>query len=198
MEKEELLRELIEEGLLRDPRVRAAFEKVDRKDFVPREHEKFAYANYPLNIGEGQTISQPYTVMFMTEALDVKEGMKVLEVGTGSGYQAAILAELAGTKGLVVTTEARKKLLDSAKSRLGKYKNIMIVFSSHGFEKESPYDRIIVTATATKIPVHLLKQLKEGGIMIIPIANEMYRIEKIKGKIKKEFLGHFSFVPLVE
>jgi len=105
----ELVRELVMQGAIRTAGVRKAFESTDRADFVPAENRKHAYDNWPLEIGDGQTISQPFTVAIMTEALDAKGGNKVLEVGSGSGYQAAILAETVGVKGRVITTEVRKE-----------------------------------------------------------------------------------------
>ncbi len=196
----ELVKELVSEGVLQNEPVRKAFEKTDRADFVPKEQKKWAYANYPLEIGEGQTISQPLTVAVMTEALDVKEEQKILEVGTGSGYQAAILSEIVGDSGLVVTTELRKSLHDFAAKNLATYKNVIIVMAdgSKGYEGKAPYDRIIVTAAATSLPEKLWWQLKEGGIMVIPIGDEMYKIEKINSKERRTFLGYFAFVPLKE
>ncbi len=196
----ELVAELAADGAIRSADVRRAFLKTDRADFVPGNQKKSAYANYPLPIGEEQTISQPFTVAVMTEALDIKEGHKVLEVGTGSGYQAAILSNIVGNSGLVVTTEFRKTLHESAAKKLLKYKNIIAVLAdgSKGYKEKAPYDRIIVTASGTKVPEPLLGQLKENGVMVIPIGNEMHRIEKAKGGLKKTFLGHFAFVPLKE
>jgi protein-L-isoaspartate(D-aspartate) O-methyltransferase len=200
MQFKELVQELLEMGLLKDERIRKVFENTDRKDFVPEKLRTWAYANYPLEIGEGQTISQPYTVVFMTEALDVKEGQKILEVGSGSGYQAAILSQLAGDSGKVITTEIRPELFEMARNNLRKYSNVTVILSdgSRGFAKEEPFDRIIVTASATKVPEPLVKQLKNDGIMVIPVGNEMYRIEKKGKQIEKTFLGHFVFVPLVD
>lgn len=198
--RKKLLEELESQGVLRDEAVRRAFEKVDRQDFVPRAVEKYAYVNYPLEIGEGQTISQPFTVAFMTQALEPAAGQKILEVGTGSGYQAAILAEIVGEHGLVVTTEIREPLFDFAVRNLKKYKIITIlnIDGSRGYAKEAPYDRIIVTAAAAEIPERLLEQLKEGGVMVIPVGDEMHKVRKAKGTIKKTFIGYFAFVPLKE
>ena len=136
----------------------------------------------------------------MTEALGVKEGMKILEVGTGSGYQAAIIAELVGENGLVVTTEVRKKLFEFANENLRHCKNVLVVAAdgSKGFLGKAPYDRIIVTAAGTKVPDEIWSQLKKGGIIVIPIGNEMYKIKKTGGKEKRAFLGYFAFVPLKE
>ena len=136
----------------------------------------------------------------MTEALDVEEGQKILEVGTGSGYQAAILAKLVGEKGLVITTEIRTKLFEFAKKNLEKSRNVLPVKTdgSRGCAARAPYDRIIVTAAATKVPEKLWEQLKEKGVMVITIGDEMHKIEKISGKERRAFLGYFAFVPLKE
>ncbi len=198
--RKKLIDELVSEGALRNEKVRRAFERVDRAAFVPKNQKRWAYANYPLELEEGQTISQPLTVAIMTEALDAREGQKILEIGTGSGYQAAILSELAGDKGKVVTTEVRASLFDFAKINLKKYRNVIVIHAdgSKGCEEYAPYDRIIVTASATKIPPKLVEQLKDNGIMIIPVGDEMYKIEKRKNAIKKTFMGYFAFVPMKE
>jgi len=197
--KEELIKELIQEGYLKTKSVIDAFKKVPREDFVPDEMKKYAYVNEPLPIGEGQTISQPLTVAFMTEHLDAKTGHKILEIGSGSGYQAAILSEIAGPKGKIITTEIISRLALLAEKNLRKYKNVKVICcdGSNGYEKEAPYDRIIVTASAPNVPEALLKQLKDSGKMIIPVCNEMYLIEKQKEKTIETFLGYFAFVPLV-
>ncbi|MEM7819753.1 MAG: protein-L-isoaspartate(D-aspartate) O-methyltransferase [Candidatus Aenigmatarchaeota archaeon] len=197
--KEKLLKELIEHGYLKSKDVVSAFRKVPRENFVPENLKKYAYINEPLPIGDGQTISQPLTVAFMTEFLDAKKDYKILEVGTGSGYQAAILSHIVGPKGKIITTEINEKLVEFAKNNLKNYKNVFVINfdGSKGYEKEAPYDRIIVTASAPDIPRPLIEQLKDGGKIIIPIGDEMYLIEKIGNKIKKSMLGYFVFVPLI-
>jgi len=198
--KEALIYELIKEGVLKREDIIEAFRKVPREDFVLADYIDQAYDNYPLPIGEGQTISQPLTVAFMTEALDPKKGQKILEVGAGSGYQAAIVAEIVGKKGKIITTERIQKLADMAKANLIKagYSNVEVVLydGSTGYEKEAPYDRIIVTASAPSIPNSLVKQLKKGGKLVITVGDEMFLIEKTD-KIKKTFLGYYVFVPLI-
>src|SRR3989338_8541395 len=194
--KSHLIQELISEGILKSEKVIEAFKKVPRERFIPKKFLAEAYGNYPLPIDFGQTISQPLTVAAMTEALDVKKNNEVLEIGAGSGYQAAILSFLAKK---VVTLERIKELYEFAKKNLADYKNVTIIFGdgTKGYGKEK-FDRIIVTASAREVPKKLLEQLKEGGKMIIPVGNEMFLIEKKNGRIKKTFMGYYAFVPLVE
>ncbi len=200
--KERLIRELQDRGLLKDKRILDAFRKVPREEFVLAEHRGYSYVNEPLPILKGQTISQPLTVAAMTEALDLKEGQKILEVGTGSGYQAAILSELTGKSGRVITIERIHELAEFAAGNLHRtgYSNVTVIEGdgSTGYENQAPYDRIMVTASAVRIPPKLIEQLKEGGKMVIPVGKEMYLIGKKKGKIEKAMLGYYMFVPLVE
>ena len=182
-----------------DETVLSALEKVPRENFVLKEHKESAYFDVPLPLMAGQTISQPTTVAIMTNALELKSGQKVLEVGTGSGYQAAILSELVGSKGKVYTIERIKALVNFAKKNLKGYKNINIIHGdgTKGYAKAAPYNRIIVTAAAAELPEIIFEQLKEGGIMVIPIEDHMFKITKVKGKPKMEDFGLFAFVPLL-
>ena len=197
-QKEKLIHELEEGGYLKTKSVKEAFRKVARENFVLPEQKQHAYANYPMPIPAGQTISQPLTVAAMTEALDAKPGMKILEVGSGSGYQAAILSEIVGPKGKITTTEIVPELFDFAKKNLAGFKNVIVMNAdgSKGYEKESPYDRIIVTASAPSIPQPLIRQLKERGRLVIPVGDRMIIAEKQDGKIEETFLGYYAFVPL--
>ncbi|MBS3051137.1 MAG: protein-L-isoaspartate(D-aspartate) O-methyltransferase [Candidatus Aenigmarchaeota archaeon] len=197
-QKERLLRELIGEKWLRTKDVTDAFRKVPRENFVRPEDKKYAYANYPLPIPGGQTISQPLTVAVMTEALEARRGDKILEVGAGSGYQAAILSEIAGPTGKIITTEIIPELFEFAKGNLAGYENVKVlnIDGSLGCEKESPYDRIIVTASAPSIPEPLVEQLKEKGRLVIPVGDRMVIAEKHDGEISETFLGFYAFVPL--
>lgn len=201
-EREKLIKRLIELGFLKSPRVIEAFRAVPREEFVPRDYRKHAYVDEPLPIGHNQTISQPLTVAAMTEALDVKSGHRVLEVGAGSGYQAAILSVLAGKNGKVITTERIYELFRTAQNNLkaaGLDKNATVVFTdgSKGYAPEAPYDRILVAAQAPKVPEALLQQLKNGGKLVIPVGSEMFMLEKEKNKTKKKSLGYYAFVPLI-
>lgn len=198
--RESLIKELKDCGCLKSKEAVSAFKKVPRERFVLPEYRKYAYANEPLPIEEGQTISQPLTVAVMTEALHPKKGDNILEIGSGSGYQAAILSEIVGCRGRIITIERIKALFDFASSNLKDYKNVTVIHGngSKGYEKYAPYDGIIVTASAANIPETLITQLKPYGRMVIPVGNEMFLIEKRGGKIEKTFLGYYAFVPLVE
>lgn len=155
---------------IRDPRVLAAMERVERHLFMPEGVRAEAYGDHPVSIGYGQTISQPYIVAFMTEALDVQADQRVLEIGTGSGYQAAILGELARE---VFTIEIVEQLGESARATLEQlgYKNVHVRVGNGyaGWPERAPFDRIIVTAAPDAVPPALVEQLKVGGLMAIPV-----------------------------
>ncbi len=183
-------------------RVLEAFERVPREWFVPRSFESEAYADHALGIDCEQTISQPYIVGLMTEALDLHGREKVLEIGTGSGYQTAILAELAGS---VISIERHGQLSLGAQrilERLG-YRNVRLVIGdgTRGLPAEAPFDRIIVTAGATELPPALVEQLAEGGILVIPVGAEhaqmLQAIRKEHGALHVTELSGCRFVPLV-
>ena len=186
-------------GIVVDEKVLNAFEKISRENFLLKKHKHLAYLDEPLPLIEGQTISQPTTVVIMTQALDVKEKQKVLEVGAGSGYQSAILSKLVGTTGKIYTIERIKDLVDFSRKNLRGYKNVFVVHGdgTKGYDKQAPYDRIIVTAAASELPKVIFKQLKEKGVMVIPIEDHLFKITKVKGKAKMEDLGLFVFVPLI-
>jgi protein-L-isoaspartate(D-aspartate) O-methyltransferase len=198
--KESLIDELVTMGI-DDKKVLDAIRKIGRERFIPKELAGEAYGNYPLPIGFGQTISQPYTVAFMAMHLDIEKGSKILEIGTGCGYNAAILSILCGKKGHVYTVEIIPELADLARENLKAYPNVDVIFGdgSVGYEKNAPYDRIIITAASPEIPSPLYSQLKEHGIIIAPVESsfgqQMMRIRKDKTPIT-DALGAFSFVPL--
>lgn len=201
--KRKLIEHLINLGFLKTPAVIKAFQDVSREKFVPAEIRKYAYVNEPLPIGFGQTISQPLTVAAMTEALDVGKGMKILEIGAGSGYQAAILSHIVGKSGKIVTIERIRELAVMARKNLesADADNVEVVENdgSKGYSEDAPYDRIIVTASANSVPQPLVEQLKAGGKMVIPVGNELWLIEKdSKGEINRKMLGYYAFVPLIE
>ncbi|HHE04841.1 MAG TPA: protein-L-isoaspartate(D-aspartate) O-methyltransferase [candidate division WOR-3 bacterium] len=183
-------------------RLLQVFMKVPREEFVPEEFKYSAYADTALPIGNGQTISQPYIVARMLQMLDVEKENNVLEIGTGSGYQTALLAELALT---VVTIERIRSLLSIAEDRLTKlgYHNIVFILGdgSIGYTKMAPYDRIIVSAASPDIPSSLFNQLKEGGRMVIPIGGSFTQVltlvEKRKGKQVISYGEGCVFVPLI-
>jgi len=180
-----------------DPKVLDVMKKVKREDFLPDEYKKYAKADEPIPIGYGQTNSQPTTVAIMTTALDVKPHHKVLEVGTGSGWQAAILSKLARK---VITIERIPELYRRAKNKLKNYKNVKVVLGNgyYGYKEEAPYDRIIVTAAARTIPKPLVEQLKDNGKMVIPVGTGVQRLLVVNKKGVIKDLGLFRFVPLHE
>lgn len=201
--REEMVKHQIERRGVCDRKVLKAMLEVPREAFVPEELRSEAYHDHPLPIGFGQTISQPYIVALMTELLELKGNEKVLEVGTGSGYQAAILSKLAKR---VVSVERIKALARRAKEALRKqgHSNVLVVHGdgAKGFSEEAPFDAIIVTAAAEKIPPELLEQLAPGGRLVAPIgprhSQELVRIRKDEdGKVFTEFHGGVIFVPLI-
>jgi len=187
-------------GIVTDKKVLSAFEKVPREDFILPEYKDSAYLDEPLPIKHGQTISQPTTVAIMTGALEIKTGQKILEIGSGSGYQAAVLSVLTGKSGNIFTIERVENLAVFARKNLKDYKNVSIIHAdgTKGHAKEAPYDRIIVTASAANLPEQIFSQLKEDGIMVIPIEDHLFKITKVNGKPKMKDLGLFLFVPLIE
>ncbi len=198
--KEEMVETQIRARGIKDDAVLRAMRNVDRHKFVPEEIRQQAYSDRPLPIGEGQTISQPYIVALMTELLELRKGDRVLEVGTGSGYQAAILAELAD---YVYTIEIIESLALSAERLLRElgYRNIDVKTGDGyiGWEEFAPFDAIIVTAAPTHIPQPLLDQLKEGGRLVIPVGDyyqELKKITKVKGQIKSQNVTPVVFVPM--
>jgi len=186
---------------IKDERVLAAMAKVPREEFVPADSRAATYEDGPLPIGYDQTISQPYIVAFMTEQLRLSPTDRVLEIGTGSGYQAAILAELAGE---VYTIEIVAPLAQSAEAalqRLG-YKNVHVKVGDgyKGWPENAPFDAIIVTCAPDKVPQLLTDQLKESGRMIIPVgdrfAQQLYLLEKKNGQLKESVTLPVRFVPM--
>jgi protein-L-isoaspartate(D-aspartate) O-methyltransferase len=187
-----------------DPRVLAAMAKVPRHRFVPEHLTQMAYGDHPLPIGSGQTISQPYIVALMSQWAEVRPGDKVLEVGTGSGYQAAILAELTDR---VFTIELLPELAETARSRLGALGYVRIQGRSgdgyQGWPAQAPFDAILVTATAPEIPPAFKEQLREGGRLVIPVGQQgrvqqLLRLRKVKGELREEERLGVLFVPLVK
>jgi protein-L-isoaspartate(D-aspartate) O-methyltransferase len=180
-------------------------ERVPRELFVPEELRERAYVNAPLPIGEGQTISQPYTVAVMLELAEVGPGKRVLEIGAGSGYAAACIAEAVGDSGTVVGVEVRAHLAEKARRNLSNagYKRVMIVQGDgrEGYEAEAPYDAIVVSAEAAEFPDTLASQLAEGGSLVVPVraglAAIMQRVVRKGEDLERSEHGAFSFVPLV-
>jgi len=192
---------ILENKGIKDPKVLAAIGKVPRHVFFENALLEHAYQDKAFPIGEGQTISQPFTVAFQTEKLEIKAGDKVLEIGTGSGYQACILLEVGAR---VYTIEYNRTLYERTKDFLPKMGYRPFFFhgdGSKGLPAKAPFDKIIVTAGAPVVPDALLEQLAEGGILVIPVGDRekqmMLRIRKSKGKFLKEEFPNFAFVPLL-
>lgn len=197
-----LVMDLRRQGVI-DTRVLSAIERVPRERFVPEPFVDQAYENVALPIGKGQTISQPLVVALMTQALEIGERMKVLEIGTGSGYQAAVLARLCRR---LYTIERHKSLLAEAEQRFRglKINNITSKFGdgTRGWPEQAPFDRILVTAAASEMPQQLVEQLAEGGRLVLPLATptgdqEVVRIHRRDGEILLERLFPVRFVPLI-
>jgi len=201
LREEMVKKQLIPRGI-NDRKVLDAFLKVEREKFVPLSSRRDAYRDFPLSIGEGQTISQPYMVALMTQCLELTGSEKVLEIGTGSGYQTAILALLSRQ---VYSVERIPSLAERAKKLLSEmgYSNVRIFVGdgSMGLKEYSPYERILVTAGAGDIPPPLIEQLDEEGIMVIPVGDvysqELIVAKKQKGKILKRRVERCVFVPLI-
>jgi protein-L-isoaspartate(D-aspartate) O-methyltransferase len=193
-------RQLRERGII-DRRVLAAMVKVPREEFVPPNLRSASYEDRPLPIGYGQTISQPYIVAVMTEQLRPKPSDRVLEIGTGSGYQAAILAELVADIYTIEIVEPLAKIAEATLQRLG-YKNVHVKAGDgyQGWPEHAPFDAIIVTAAPDHVPQPLSAQLKEGGRMIIPVGGfgnqELYLLEKKNGELQRRAVLPVRFVPM--
>ncbi|MEK7478995.1 MAG: protein-L-isoaspartate(D-aspartate) O-methyltransferase [Patescibacteria group bacterium] len=204
MTKQILLSQLQRDGYLKTSAIIQAFEKVDRKNFVRESEREVAYQNSALPIGHGQTISQPLVVAFMLELLQPKRGEKILDVGVGSGWQAALLADLVGTKGKIIAVERIPELAEQARKNISKYKTlakrVQIIQgdASRGLEGEAPFDKIIAAASAERIPSAWKEQLREGGTIVAPVGESILRLRKTGEKSfeKSEFHG-FRFVPLI-
>ena len=206
MDYETLRKRMVEEQLIprgiKNQRVLDAFYKIERHKFIPENLRSSAYADFPLPIGEGQTISQPYIVALMTECLDLTGKDKVLEIGTGSGYQTAILTELAGEIYSIERFEVLAGRAQTILNELG-YKNIKIKAGDGtlGWEEAAPFDRIIITAASPKVPLPLIEQLADSGKLILPLGESFSQVltlvEKKGGKLKSIDICGCVFVPLV-
>ena len=201
---EKLIEIMKNSGFLTDTKVEMAIKKILRHNFVPKNLQNIAYNNSPIPIMENQTISQPSVVARMTEWLDVKENHKVLEIGSGSGWQSAILSSLV-PKGRVLTIERHKKLADFAKKNLEKMgiKNVTIIHGDGnlGMPQEAPFDRIIITAACKTVPAALLDQLKINGLLIAPVGENTQSLILVKkthnGFKELKNQDGYVFVPLI-
>jgi len=206
---EKLIDQLIAQGYLTSPRIIAAFKKISRADFAPEElvkkegREFIEEYNAPLSIGFGQTVSQPLTVAFMLELLQPEEGDKVLDIGSGSGWQTALLAEIVGQGGAVYAIERIRELKEFGQENTGKYNFTNVEFivgdGSKGLEDQAPFDKIIAAAAGEKIPPEWKKQLKVNGRLVAPVGNSIRLLIKTGQKKfeAKEYPG-FVFVPLIK
>jgi len=201
--KKRLYQYWVDHQIITDQRLLEAFIKIPRENFVREEHLIDTYGDHPLPIGKDQTISQPSTVMMMLQWLELEEGHRVLEIGAGSGYNAALIAQIVAK---VFTVERIPHLEQFAKENLKKtdIDNVQVILGDgkQGYPQAAPYDRIIVTAATSQVPQSLLEQLKEGGILLLPLGPtlgcEMTKICKVsQQKYSESYHGLFSFVPLV-
>ena len=197
MKKEDLIEDLRKRGF--SEKIIKAFEKIKRENFIPENLRKHSYEDIPLPIGYEQTISQPYTIAFMLNFLELEDKQKILEVGSGSGYVLALISEIC-KKCKIFGIERIKELAESSKKRLTKYKNVKVIYGdgSKGLEKEKPFDRILASAAAKNIPQKLVNQLKIRGILVAPVRSSIVKIQRFTNENKiKEYPG-FRFVPLIE
>ncbi len=202
MEYIDLIKSMIKRGYLKTPSIIEAFKSVDRHDFILPEYEDESYGDYPLPIGDGQTISQPSTVAFMLELLQPQEGDIVLDVGSGSGWTSALLSEIVGERGFVYGVELVPELVNFSRDNLLTYgfDNVEIFQASVGvlgLPEHGPYDKILVSAAGYDLPEELVEQLKIRGRMVIPINDSIFKIDKVgEDDIREERYQGFVFVPL--
>lgn len=207
MLRQALVESLVEEGVIRSKIVKEAMLKVPREEFVPIHLRHYAYEDTPLPIGYGQTISAPHMVALMCEEAQLAPGMRVLEIGTGSGYHAAVIAEIVGPKGAVYSIERLAELSSFARrnlARTGYLDRVTLIIGdgSMGYPPAAPYDRIIVTAAAPEVPPPLIDQLARNGIMVIPVGDRFNQVlyvvrKKSDGSIEYRTVTPCLFVPLV-
>ena len=202
--RKQLVEQLIFEGRIKSKEVKDAFLSIPREYFIQDEYESISYADTPLKIGFNQTISAPHMVAIMVEELDLKKGQRILEIGSGSGYHAAIVSHIIGKTGYVYTIERIKDLVENAKENIKKagIENVSVIHSdgSEGYKEKAPYDRIYVTCASPDVPDPLTDQLNENGKMLIPVGRvfcQLLLIEKKQNKITKKNLGGCAFVPLI-
>jgi protein-L-isoaspartate(D-aspartate) O-methyltransferase len=199
--KELLIRGMMEYGVLRTKKIIEAFRVIDRKYFVPDWYADEIYGDYPLPIGENQTISQPTTVAFMLELLGAEEGDRVLDIGSGSGWTTALLGHIVGEKGEVIGLERQKALVVQGRKNIRHFDFIHVRIEEAGEKLGMPdeqFDAILVSASAPEIPEQLLKQLKRGGRLVIPVQDTIYRfVKETETEIRREEYPGFIFVPLI-
>ena len=199
-----LVSSLKKEGRIKTAELEKAFLEVEREKFVPAMMKKYAYFDTPLEIGNGQTISAPHMVAIMCEALDIKKGQSILEIGAGSGYHADIVSKIIGDKGHIYTVERFPSLAERAKKNLENagIKNVIVETGdgSEGLPQHAPYERIYVTCASPEIPKPLMEQLKDPGKMLVPVGRlicNLELIEKKGNKVTSKYICGCSFVPLI-
>ncbi len=204
--RQRLVDSLVRRGVISSAGVEAAFRRVHREDFLPERMRPNAYVDSPLPIGDGQTISAPHMVAIMAESLDLEPGQRVLEVGAGSGYHAAIIAEVVGAEGHVFTVERISSLAEFAEANLARagYAGRVTVVcgdGSNGLPEHAPYDRIFVACAAPQVPRPLVEQLADGGRMLVPVGGRSYqeliKVERRGREVTRRNLGGCVFVPLI-
>jgi protein-L-isoaspartate(D-aspartate) O-methyltransferase len=197
----DLIGSLIQQGWLKTPRIINAFKKIKREDFLIEEEKGLSELDEALPIGFGQTISQPLVVAFMLEQLNPKMGNKILDIGSGSGWTSALLAEIVGDQGKVIAIEIVPELKESGERNAAKYfKTIDFICAdgSRGYEKEAPFDNILASASAQELPEEWKKQLKVGGKIVAPIKNSIWVFfKKSENEFEKTEYPGFVFVPLI-
>lgn len=197
---EELVKQLVDSNVLRTQSIIEAMRIVDRRDFVRPLYRKVAYEDHPLPIGEGQTISQPTTVAFMLELLKPAPSHRVLDVGAGSGWTTALLAEIVTPRGAVYGVERIPTLVRFAKRNLKKYNypnaTVRQAFKHLGYQSEAPFDRILVSASAASLPMELFDQLAIGGVMVIPIGSQIWKVVRQTRGMHIDKYDGYIFVPL--
>ena len=198
---EELIQSMQNSGVLKTPRIIKAFEKIDRKYFVPEGFKEEIYRDAPLPIGGGQTISQPSTVAFMLELLQPKEGDFILDIGSGSAWTTSLLCEIVTDKGKVIGMERVDKLVEAGKKNLSQFGFKHCHIEKAGDKLGKPgeqFDKILVSASAPEIPIELFEQLKINATLVIPVRNSIFKFTKLSDtKIQKEEYAGFVFVPLI-
>lgn len=203
MNQAKLANILQRDGVLKTPEIISAFENIDRADFLSEELRSEAYENIPLPIGYGQTVSQPWTVAFMLELLQPKQGQNIFDIGSGSGWQTSLLASIVNVDGHVTALELIPELYEKSIASLNRYGFIQqkivevhCMDASHGFIDNAPYDRIIVAAMIQKIPTAWIEQLASGGIIVLPMRGSLWRFAKGRdGHITQDEYPGFAFVP---
>ncbi len=206
-ERKRLVKKLKAGGYVESEEVEKAFLSVPREEFLPSGMGNEAYVDHPLPIGNGQTISAPSMIAIMMEALELKQDMKVLEIGAGSGYHAALAGAIVGPKGKVISIERVEKLAENARNNIRKAGLDRIITVVHGdgskgYPEAGPYHRIYLTCAAPNVPTHLKLQIEEGGMILAPVGKsrwwqDLIRLKKREGELRKESLGGCVFVPLI-